>query len=163
MATRPPILYCLSQSVKQLFFYMLAFAGLVSQTHAVMIGTDTVAAEVASDLGREEIKSLLTRQDVSDKLTSLGVDIADVSDRVEAMSDADVVGLNRQMADLYVPVGYRRLLTVAPDFAPAYNNLAQLLSELGEHTEAIVMAEQAVALGGPHASLYQKTLDALRE
>ena len=59
--------------------------------------------------------------------------------------------------------GYRRFLTVAPDFAPAYNNLAQLLSELGEHAEAIVMAEQAVALGGPHASLYQKTLDALRE
>ena len=58
--------------------------------------------------------------------------------------------------------GYRQLLDVAPDFAPAYNNLAQLLSELGEQSEAIAMAERAVTLGGPHASLYQQTLDALR-
>lgn len=93
-----------NQSVRQLICYilvsMLAFAGLVSQTHAVMIGTDTVAAEVASDLGREEIKSLLARQDVSDKLASLGVDIADVSDRVDLMSDAEVAELNQQMNDL---------------------------------------------------------------
>lgn len=60
-------------------------------------------------------------------------------------------------------VGYRQVLTTSPDFAPAYNNLAQLLSELGEHAEAIAMAEQAVALGGPHEPLYQKTLDALQQ
>lgn len=58
---------------------------------------------------------------------------------------------------------YRRLLAVTPDFAPAYNNLAQVLSELGEETEAIAMAEQAVALGGPHLPLYQETLDRLRQ
>lgn len=79
---------------------MVMFAGLVSQSHAVMVGTDTVAAEVSSDLGRAEIKDLLARQDVSDKLTSLGVDIADVSDRVDSMSDAEVAELNQQMADL---------------------------------------------------------------
>lgn len=93
-----------NQSVRQLVCYILVsmvmFAGLVSQSHAVMLGTDTVAAEVSSDLGRAEIKDLLARQDVSDKLASLGVDIADVSDRVDSMSDAEVAELNQQMADL---------------------------------------------------------------
>ncbi len=57
---------------------------------------------------------------------------------------------------------FRKLVQAAPDYAPAYNNLAQLLAELGYFDEAIAMAEQAVALGGPQADQYQETLESLR-
>ncbi len=58
---------------------------------------------------------------------------------------------------------FRKLIEIAPDYAPAYNNLAQLLAELGEFDEAIAMAERAVALGGPLAASYRETLTSVRQ
>ncbi len=58
---------------------------------------------------------------------------------------------------------FRKLIETAPDYAPAYNNLAQLLAELGAYDEAIAMAERAVALGGPRAASYRETLTSLQQ
>jgi len=58
---------------------------------------------------------------------------------------------------------FRKLIETAPDYAPAYNNLAQLLAELGALDEAIAMAERAVALGGPRAASYRETLTSLQQ
>ncbi len=45
-----------------------------------------------------------------------------------------------------------------PDAAPAWNNLAVVLAELGRPTDALDAARQAVRLGGSNASTYRETL-----
>lgn len=45
-----------------------------------------------------------------------------------------------------------------PDDGIAANNLAHVLSEIGQHQEAIAAARQAVAIGGPHEAVFRKTL-----
>lgn len=44
-----------------------------------------------------------------------------------------------------------------PDYAPAYNNLAQILLQQGELSQALVLADKAVALGGDFIANYQRT------
>ena len=46
-----------------------------------------------------------------------------------------------------------------PQEGVAFNNLAQVLWEQGKKSEAMIAAQRAVALGGPHAAQFQKTLD----
>jgi tetratricopeptide (TPR) repeat protein len=48
-----------------------------------------------------------------------------------------------------------------PDSAPAFNNLAFVLSELGRYDEARAAAEKAVALGGPWRNAAQATLQSI--
>ncbi len=57
---------------------------------------------------------------------------------------------------------YRRVLTANNDYAPAHNNLAQVLHELGDD-DALIHARRAVALGGPHAEQYRDTLKTIRQ
>ncbi len=45
-----------------------------------------------------------------------------------------------------------------PDFADAWNNLAQVRLELGQHGSALAAARQAVALGGPRKAQYRALL-----
>ncbi len=53
---------------------------------------------------------------------------------------------------------YRELLVVQPDYAPALNNLALVLADLGHRDEALDLADRALARGGPHAAAYRDTL-----
>lgn len=46
-------------------------------------------------------------------------------------------------------LAFRRAADLHPDSAPAFNNLASVLAELGRTAEAREAAERAVALGGP--------------
>ena len=45
-----------------------------------------------------------------------------------------------------------------PDAAPAWNNLAVVLAELGRPAQALEAAREAVRLGGPNARTYRETL-----
>lgn len=49
-----------------------------------------------------------------------------------------------------------------PDFAPAHNNLANTLHELGENEQALIHAQQAIALGGEFQQAYEATLETIR-
>ncbi|WP_455217061.1 PA2778 family cysteine peptidase [Kaarinaea lacus] len=53
---------------------------------------------------------------------------------------------------------FRKTLETHPDFAPAYNNLAQVLLVLGKLKEAKSFALQAVSLGGPQLDSFTSTL-----
>ena len=48
-----------------------------------------------------------------------------------------------------------------PDFADAWNNLAQVRLDLGEPDAARDAARKAVALGGPRTASYQQLLDTI--
>jgi len=57
----------------------------------------------------------------------------------------------------------RTLLEYRPDYAPAHNNLGQILLERGAWVAAETHARRAVALGGPHLERYEQTLRAILE
>jgi tetratricopeptide (TPR) repeat protein len=53
---------------------------------------------------------------------------------------------------------FRQAAQSHPDSVAALNNLAQTLSELGKHAEALLLARRAVALGGPLNAQARSTL-----
>jgi len=53
---------------------------------------------------------------------------------------------------------FRNLLAYHPDYAPAHNNLAQILLEQGQREQALVHARKAVELGGDYQEIYRATL-----
>lgn len=66
--------------------------------------------------------------------------------------------------DRFVAAGkhYRAAITIDPEYAPAWNNLAYVLSRLGRQHEAIDAAERAVALGKDNNEDYKDTLREMR-
>ena len=55
-------------------------------------------------------------------------------------------------------VMFRNVISYHSDYAPAWNNLAQILLENGEKTQARINVLQAIALGGPFIETYRATL-----
>lgn len=53
---------------------------------------------------------------------------------------------------------FRAVTKYHPSYAPAHNNLAQLLFELGQLDQALTAAKTAVALGGDYSATYQETI-----
>lgn len=53
---------------------------------------------------------------------------------------------------------YRQIVQMHPEYAPAHNNLAHALIELGQFDEATLHAEQAVKFGGDFKDIYANTL-----
>ena len=78
--------------------------------------------------------------------------------------------LNFGIATLYYLQGdrkkarqfYATVIRHHPDYAPAHNNLAQVLAELGDIEQALVHADMAVKLGGMHSETYQSTLNEIQ-
>lgn len=58
---------------------------------------------------------------------------------------------------------FSEVVRLYPDFAPAHNNLAQVLHENGRSGEALLHAQRAVELGGPFVEQYRSTLRLLEE
>jgi len=57
---------------------------------------------------------------------------------------------------------YRAALVIDRAHAPAHNNLAQVLLERRQLTEAISHAQQAVSIGGPYTDAYRQTLNEIK-
>lgn len=57
---------------------------------------------------------------------------------------------------------YRRVLSVDEQYAPAWNNLAQVMLDTRHYREAVEYAARAVSLGGSNAELYRQTYDEAR-
>jgi len=57
---------------------------------------------------------------------------------------------------------FRKAIEKHPDFAPVYNNLAQVLLEQGKILEAKTNAELAISLGGPQLENFRSTLQEIQ-
>ncbi|MDP3516452.1 MAG: PA2778 family cysteine peptidase [Pseudohongiella sp.] len=96
----------------------------------------------------------------------------------ELAASAYISGLQHWPSDINLRMGYGNLLYSQqlpshaheqfsalllehPDYAPAHNNLAQILLEQGQGELALHHAQQAVALGGDYLLNYQSTLEAV--
>ncbi len=56
---------------------------------------------------------------------------------------------------------FERLIVLYPRNGDALNNLAQVLSELGQCNRALKYVRKAISIGGPHRQIYQLTLKEL--
>lgn len=90
---------------------LLTAAGVQASANAALIGTQQLASEVSVEVQRDELQTLFARDDVVQKLSSLGVDVANAQQRVANMSDAEVAQLHEQINDL--PAGADALGTIA--------------------------------------------------
>lgn len=74
------------------------------------------------------------------------------------------LGNNRYAAGEYAVAAqaYRRVIEIAPNHAAALNNLAYALAQLGDMSEAVRMAEAAVAAAGEDKAKYLDTLQEMR-
>jgi len=57
---------------------------------------------------------------------------------------------------------FRQATEAHPREGAAFNNLAHVLLAQGRRIDALAAAQRAVALGGPHQSLFQKTLEEIQ-
>jgi Flp pilus assembly protein TadD len=57
---------------------------------------------------------------------------------------------------------FRQAAESHPHEGAAFNNLAHVLLTQGRREEALAAAQHAVALGGPHQSLFLKTLEEIQ-
>lgn len=76
----------------------LLFSGvLVGTASAAVVDTDTVIEAQQQQYDREQLKALLDDEQVQKKLTALGVDKAEVEQRIDAMTPAELAQLNDHM------------------------------------------------------------------
>jgi len=57
---------------------------------------------------------------------------------------------------------YRLATEDHPESADAWNNLAQVLHELGRNEPAQAAAQRALSIGGPRQEIYRATLQEIR-
>jgi tetratricopeptide (TPR) repeat protein len=57
---------------------------------------------------------------------------------------------------------FHRAVALHPDSGAAWNNLADVLLRQGQKSEALDAARKAIALGGPEADTFQKTLEEIQ-
>jgi tetratricopeptide (TPR) repeat protein len=57
---------------------------------------------------------------------------------------------------------YKQVISGNQNFAPAYNNAAQVYAELGQLETAEQYVQRAITLGGVHIQQYQSTLSDIR-
>ena len=53
---------------------------------------------------------------------------------------------------------YQQVISEYEDYAPAWNNLAEIYFESGDKEKAAIFVERAIALGGPFIEYYRATL-----
>ena len=98
---------------KSVFF--VAFCGFLTMSvqapvMAGMIGTQDIAAAAEMDNKREDVRSFTARADVSQALLDLGVDANDIEQRINGMTDAEILELHENIDNL--PAGQSVLGTI---------------------------------------------------
>jgi len=58
---------------------------------------------------------------------------------------------------------YYELILSREDYAPAYNNTAQIYAEQGDFDRALQYVQKAIDLGGVHGAQYRATLDEIKQ
>jgi hypothetical protein len=84
------LVFCIvSVGIVTLGFVPVANAGVVTTTETIAAGD--------RDAQIDDITSLLARADVAEKLVAYGVDAADVSSRLDALSDSEIAMLHQNI------------------------------------------------------------------
>lgn len=89
------------KNLRQFLVYTLIFVTnlslLSAPAQAALIGTDAVAAAQSRQATEQKILSALSRDDVARQMTAMGVDPAQASQRVAALSDQELATLSDRL------------------------------------------------------------------
>jgi hypothetical protein len=88
----------------------MTFVGFTQSVQAAMVGTGEAVAAAQAQGNRERVTAALARPDIQAQLETMGVDPADASARVAALSDSDVSMLAQRLDSL--PAGGDSILGV---------------------------------------------------
>ncbi len=92
------------RTLKKMFVYFslfaMSFVGFTQSVQAAMVGTGEAVAAATAQHNRERVSAALARPDIQAQLESMGVDPADASARVAALSDNDVATLAQRLDTL---------------------------------------------------------------
>lgn len=72
----------------------------IGSAQAAMIDNDHLISQAHSEPNQQELLQILDREEVRQQLTALGVSADAVKERVNRMTDDEVVRLNQRLADL---------------------------------------------------------------
>ena len=104
-----------SRSVRSLAVVMMAHLvalGLAPSAHAAVVGTEAAIVSHERTERIERINSVLARDEVRRQLERLGVNPADASARVAALSDAELLALEERMQELPAGAGALEVLGI---------------------------------------------------
>lgn len=93
--------------LRQISLFMVLAMGLATtfSTTAVagVVGTGDVLMEQRADVDRQSLTTMLDRQEVQDALSTMGVDRAEVENRIQSLTPSELADFNQQLAE--APVG----------------------------------------------------------
>ncbi len=75
----------------------------IPMANAAMIGTPEVLSEQRQSVDRQQLLGMLDDQGVQEKLLAMGVDRAQVEERINSLTNAELAQFNQQLAE--APVG----------------------------------------------------------
>lgn len=93
----------LRRHMKQLSLIMvilMSFANTFSvSAHAGMVGTGELIQQQQTDLDRQQLLDMLEDQNVKDKLAQMGVSEAQVAERIQNLTPAELADFEQQLAE----------------------------------------------------------------
>ena len=93
--------------LRQISLFMVLAMGLVTtvSTTAVagVVGTGEVLMEQRADVDRQSLTTMLERQEVQEALSLMGVDRAEVENRIQSLTPSELADFNQQLGE--APVG----------------------------------------------------------
>jgi hypothetical protein len=101
---------CARRFIVCLLSVSLMATGLPAISYAGIIGTQSVIEMERAEADRARVESFIRQEDVRDKMISLGVDPAEVGERLAALTDEELRMLNRNIDNL--PAGGSSLLAI---------------------------------------------------
>jgi hypothetical protein len=123
----------------------------------VILRPDQFPAVVKGDLFTEAVFGLEKARRFGDAITGYRTVLARWPDNIAALMG--IGNCYYALGELQnAETAFRNTTRLHPESGSAFNNLAQVLFELGRKKEALAAARKAVSLGGPLKSAYQKTL-----
>jgi len=130
-----------SRFIASLLISSILFISIQPAVSAVIVSTSDLVTQQQSQIDKEYLLTSFDREDVQMALASKGVDLKLAKLRVASMTNEEVRQLNA--AEKY----YQTVFSKWPDYAPALNNLAQVLFEKKQYKEAEKFILRAILLG----------------
>lgn len=86
--------------VAWLMMVLFTFGGIQLPANAAIVATDTLVAETELEAQRDTLSQTLMRDDVKQQMLSLGVDPADVQNRINSLTAAELAQIQGKLDQL---------------------------------------------------------------
>jgi len=93
-----------------LILFIMFMSGPTHIAHAAMIGYETSNTDTAAQQARQKVDTFMAREDVKNALVKMGIDPAEASDRIKALSDSEAIAAAQHIDS--APAGGDGIITI---------------------------------------------------